>query len=173
MDCDCAHRIVDLHPAFDEEHRFDDDDASKGAQKCCNPRIKERTRCGDDHETGKQTIRHHGGIGLACALPDPEHRREAAEGAGECSVQCDDTNLRIAGCEGRRRVEAEPTEQKDERSEKCHRDVVTRKGTRLSVLAELANTWSKHDRTGESSDTTSSVNNTRTGEVDVAVAPVQ
>ncbi|CAB4660151.1 unannotated protein [freshwater metagenome] len=47
------------------------------------------------------------------------------------------------------------------------------KSTRLSVLAELANTWSEDDRTGERSNTTSSMHNTRTGEVDVAIAPVQ
>ena len=50
---------------------------------------------------------------------------------------------------------------------------MARKGTRLSVLAELANTWSEDNRTGKSSDTTSSVNNTGTGEIDIAVAPVQ
>ena len=51
--------------------------------------------------------------------------------------------------------------------------MVTRKGTRLSVLGELANTWSEDNRTGKSGDATSSVNNARTGEVDVAVTPVE
>ena len=50
---------------------------------------------------------------------------------------------------------------------------MARKGTRLSILAKLANTWSEDDRTGKSRHATSSVNNTGTGEIDVAVPPVQ
>jgi hypothetical protein len=50
---------------------------------------------------------------------------------------------------------------------------MARKSARLSILAELANTWSEDNRTGKSGDATSSVNNARTGEVDVAVTPVE
>ena len=68
-----TNRIINLELALNEEHCLDDNHTCNGSKDRCDPRINKRTWCGDDHETSKHAVGHHGGVWLTGALPDPQH----------------------------------------------------------------------------------------------------
>ena len=81
----------------------------------------------------------------------------------------DHRELHVRHCERRGGVEAEPTEEQDERTEHRHRDVVTGQRPWLAVL-ELADAGTDHDCTGERGSSAHCVHDAGAGEVDVADA---
>ena len=80
---------------------------------------------------------------------------------------------RSVAAKRRRGVEAEPTEQQDERAQHRHRDAVRRQRARLAVGSVLADPGTEHDRTGQGGDATHRVHHTGAGEVDVAEPEVE
>ena len=68
-------------------------------------------------------------------------------------------------CELRSGVEAEPSEPKDEHTQGCHRQVVTRNSAALAVLAILADTGTKGQGTNQSQYTAHAMHNGRTGKI--------
>ena len=100
----------------------------------------------------------------------PEHRDDGTEGAGERGVHGDDREPVVRRRERRRGVEAEPTEQQDERAEHRHRDVVRGEHPRLAVGPVLPDPGTEDERAGQSGDATHHVHDAGAGEVDVAVA---
>ena len=81
------------------------------------PRLHERARRGDRHEAGEHAVDHHARVGLAHPLHAVEHRDRGTERGRDGGVHRDHGEAQVGRREGRRRVEPEPPEQQDERSE--------------------------------------------------------
>ena len=134
------------------------------------PGVDEGARRSDGHETGEHAVGGHRRVGLAPELPHQEHRGDGAGRAGDKRVGDDDGEAEVARRQRRDAVEADPSEDQDDRTQDGHGDVVPGYGVRATVLVELAKPRSEDDGARQGREAADRVHHARAGEVQRTVA---